>query len=635
MTRVYVYAILFLGCSCSFKEPNKFSDPVLIRIVDFQDTRQADSLEQFLRSENPIYRREAALAFASIQDAKSAFTLGNVVLEDASTEVRQAAAFALGQTGGFIAVNAMLAAASDRDPLVVREALEALGKTVSKKDIESLTTFKANHSLTQEGLAWGFYHLGVRGLADSLIVNQSQKFLSSAYSIQTRLGAAHFFNRSSTLPVQNYASELINAAMDDVNVYVRMAAASGLRKVKTKESLETLKKIISVDRDYRVRCNAVRALSAFTFEESQTALLGALTDENINVVIAASEVIQNKATINYQKEIGERAQSAKSWRVQAELYKTALAFGSNKELVAEVESIYTSSSNDYQKSWLLGSLSKTVDTYPFIRDELIKSKILVIKSSAAQALVNVNHHQEFPPALKKDFATIYQQALASGDAGVIVSIAGALSDSTLDYRSTIKDFSFLYETKKKLSLPKDIEALQPVEEAIAYFEGKPKPVAPKNEFNHPINWELAKTISSDQKVLVKTSKGDIVIRLFIDEAPGSVVNFVELCNQHYFDGKFFHRVVPNFVVQAGCYRGDGYGSEAYSIRSEFSGRKYTEGSMGMASAGKDTEGTQWFITHSPTPHLDGRYTVFAEVVRGMEVVHQIEVGDRIIRASLE
>ncbi|OYT19163.1 MAG: peptidylprolyl isomerase, partial [Nitrospira sp. UW-LDO-01] len=84
----------------------------------------------------------------------------------------------------------------------------------------------------------------------------------------------------------------------------------------------------------------------------------------------------------------------------------------------------------------------------------------------------------------------------------------------------------------------------------------------------------------------------------------------------------------------GCNRGDGWGSEDYSIRSEFTARHYTEGSVGMASAGKDTEGTQWFITHSPTPHLDGRYTIFAITESGMDVVDQIEVGDKILSVTL-
>ena len=111
-------------------------------------------------------------------------------------------------------------------------------------------------------------------------------------------------------------------------------------------------------------------------------------------------------------------------------------------------------------------------------------------------------------------------------------------------------------------------------------------------------------------------------------APGSVSNFVALSESNYYKGKYFHRVVPNFVVQSGCSRGDGYGGLDYTIRTELGPKYYdSPGYIGMASAGSDTEGTQWFITHSATPHLDGRYTIFGKVMEGMEVVHSIEVGD--------
>jgi cyclophilin family peptidyl-prolyl cis-trans isomerase len=242
----------------------------------------------------------------------------------------------------------------------------------------------------------------------------------------------------------------------------------------------------------------------------------------------------------------------------------------------------------------------------------------------------MNYDPKFEPSLKKQFAAIYQKAIQTGDAAVIGTVAGALTDSTLGYKAIIKDYTFLYDARKKLSLPKDNEALQPLEAAIAYFEGKKNSPPVKNEFNHPIDWNLVKTIAKNQKVKIGTTKGDIVIRLLVEEAPGSVANFVALLNKRYFNQKFFHRVVPNFVIQAGCNRGDGWGSEDYSIRSEFSMERYKTGSVGMASAGKDTEGTQWFITHSPTPHLDGRYTIFADVESGMDVVHTIEVGDQIL-----
>ena len=113
-----------------------------------------------------------------------------------------------------------------------------------------------------------------------------------------------------------------------------------------------------------------------------------------------------------------------------------------------------------------------------------------------------------------------------------------------------------------------------------------------------------------------------------NKAPATVANFIALAQDNYYDNNRVHRVVPNFVIQGGCNRGDGYGGLDYTIRSEFSQQYYDdEGYIGMASAGKDTEGTQWFITHSPTPHLDGRYTIFGKVIDGMDVVHKIQVGD--------
>jgi cyclophilin family peptidyl-prolyl cis-trans isomerase len=133
---------------------------------------------------------------------------------------------------------------------------------------------------------------------------------------------------------------------------------------------------------------------------------------------------------------------------------------------------------------------------------------------------------------------------------------------------------------------------------------------------------------------VQTSKGPIVFQLLVEAAPGSVASFVELIEQGFYNGKNFHRVVPNFVAQGGCPRGDGWGSADYNLRSEFADLRYGAGAVGLASAGKDTESCQWFITHAPTPHLDGRYTIFAQVVSGMNVVSSLEISDGIERVEL-
>ena len=155
--------------------------------------------------------------------------------------------------------------------------------------------------------------------------------------------------------------------------------------------------------------------------------------------------------------------------------------------------------------------------------------------------------------------------------------------------------------------------------------------AKKNSYNHPINWKTLATVSDSTIAVVRTNKGNFTIKLFGNTTPGSVANFIDLANDDFFDNKVYHRVVSNFVIQGGCPRGDGYGSLDYSIRSELPQLYYDdEGYVGMASAGLHTEGTQWFVTHSPTPHLDGKYTIFGKVTEGMDVVHQIVEGDKII-----
>jgi len=138
------------------------------------------------------------------------------------------------------------------------------------------------------------------------------------------------------------------------------------------------------------------------------------------------------------------------------------------------------------------------------------------------------------------------------------------------------------------------------------------------------------------RVRVQTSKGALVFELFQDEAPAHVVNFLELAARDHYDGLDFHRVVPDFVIQGGCYRGDGNGGGTWrgqddALEHEISPRKYVRGSLGMPRWDDvDSGGSQIFVTHRATPHLDGRYTIFGELRAGFEVLDAIDVGDKIV-----
>lgn len=132
-----------------------------------------------------------------------------------------------------------------------------------------------------------------------------------------------------------------------------------------------------------------------------------------------------------------------------------------------------------------------------------------------------------------------------------------------------------------------------------------------------------------KKAIIETAKGNIELELFEKDAPNTVANFEKLAKEGYYDGLTFHRVLPNFVIQGGCPRGDGTGGPGYTIKCETQNNpnKHGTGALSMAHAGKDTGGSQFFITHSPQPHLDGVHTVFGKVLKGQNVVDAIKQGD--------
>ena len=146
--------------------------------------------------------------------------------------------------------------------------------------------------------------------------------------------------------------------------------------------------------------------------------------------------------------------------------------------------------------------------------------------------------------------------------------------------------------------------------------------------------EIWKSSFKYKTAKIETDKGTITISLKPEFAPITVGNFVSLAEQNFYNGVLFHRVVPDFVIQAGDTTSTGWGGPGYEIVSEFSPRPFVKGAIGMASVGKDTEGSQWFVMHSNFPHLNGRYTNWAEVIESQDIVDIIDEGDRIIRIEL-
>jgi peptidyl-prolyl cis-trans isomerase B (cyclophilin B) len=138
------------------------------------------------------------------------------------------------------------------------------------------------------------------------------------------------------------------------------------------------------------------------------------------------------------------------------------------------------------------------------------------------------------------------------------------------------------------------------------------------------------------QVTLHTNKGEIVVELAEDDAPNTVANFVSLAEKGFYNGVTFHRVIADFMIQGGDPTGTGSGGPGYVIADEFSPRlRHARGVISMANAGPNTGGSQFFITHVPCPHLDGKHAVFGRVTSGMEVVDSIRQGDRIEKVTVD
>lgn len=611
---------------------NRFQDKKLQAIYTFQDRRDSKRLLSYFSDLEPIYRRAAALAFASVQAAEAVDPLARL-LEDSDPDVREAAAYALGQIGESSAEPALLARLkAETSPAVKRFLLEALGKCGTRKGFRILwqQNFPTSKPDLLIGQAMGLFRFGSRNITGPEATAKAVSLLYPTMPAQCRLYAASLLARNKKIELSHYFEELTAIDKREYNAALRMQLVMAIGNTKLDKAENYLVSVLQRPIDYRIKINALAALALYPYESVSLPILHQLQDPDIQVGIKASEYFIRYGNAADTALYVSHAQSAKNWRVQANLLSAALKFAENQEEITRlIKSKYQTSSHRYQKAYLLKALGGDPTQADFIASQIFPAPDKPTGTYGMEALIEIlSHHAA---THKKTITPYIVKAIASNDPAMVSLAAGALRNPELHFKSIYSkaNIGFLTEAQNRCRLPKDLEAYRELQKTIDFLTGTTRPEDNQVPPNNPIDWEAVASIQESQQAIVNTSKGTITIRLLVNESPASVANFLRLMRSDYYTGVAFHRVVPNFVAQAGCPRGDGWGGPEFTIRSELGPRYYGEGTVGMASAGKDTEGSQWFITHSPTPHLDGRYSIFGIVTSGMEVVHQLEVGDTI------
>lgn len=631
------------------------AEPGVRRVIDLQDRRALDTLAGLLADQDPTLRYHAAVALASVGDSSSVEALVPL-LRDPVEAIRVAAAHALGQTGSPKAAQPLIEAFDPWDTLghsarLNATILEAVGKTgdaANLADMARVKTYHAKDTAYTTGQARAILQFAQRGILDSFATLRMVSILAAENGArEARLVAASYLVRTKDIRYDTLVLEMVTALRNDGDPELRMALASAVGKTRNPLAMTSLLGLLPLEKDYRVRVNMVKALGWFAYPDVKEGLRKAVQDSSTAVGMAAAETLQKIGDPQESQEWLQVARGVKDPWVRAQLYRTLSRIcpvalpGTRSAIQNDLKQALASTRNPWLRGVLLGAYGQFAWNVNYLRDEWSRARHPYVRSSALEALKDISDRPDFYTVfgssawrVRRSLGEFFADVLRSNDVGSVAIAAVALRTPTAGYRQFLRPDTSFVRALQNCSLPKDIETYNEVATSRAFFRGG-KPVLGQVPYTHPIDWGLIDKLKSNSRAVIMTAKGSIILVLYPQRAPGSVANFIELAQKGFFDGKVFHRVVPNFVIQGGCPRGDGYGALDYTIRSELWDSRFNRsGLLGMASAGRHTEGTQFFITHSPAPHLDGRYSCFGEVEKGMETVHAIMPGDTIQKIEI-
>jgi cyclophilin family peptidyl-prolyl cis-trans isomerase/HEAT repeat protein len=615
--------------------------------------------------------------------------------ENRDPEMRSLAAFSLGQIQNQQAVAALierLDPAIEPSPVVRARAAEALGKIASNKEAAAAL---GNYGLggiaaaivrllPQPGAQLSDSSKLLASMALTALLRIKQASTVEAISLQLRSADADLRWQAANALARiregiSVAVPGLLPLLDDKDPIVRANAARALGVAKATQALVPLTRLLA-DKDERVVAASINALGAIGDSKALDPMLAAAN----SLLAGYRSFDRNKAGVPPQQNLllliasalgnikdGRGLPFLKAFRVadgilggQAEVEISIAKFGdadffdspSSKlpgddwKAIASYAQGLGQLATVRAKTVLLDLLTGKTFGKPDAR--AVPAILTALASAKVEGLRDILLEQlkDSDLFVRETSATLLGELGDSSDAVISALYAAyktARADKTNEARIAI------IEAVDKLKHPMNIQVLsEPTRDedyvvrlkAAELLRRTPTEVTTRRlqigkvDTDHDrVYWRRIADLSESKNnpsAVIHTRKGDIRIELFASDAPMTVDNFIRLARGGFYNGLAFVRVVPNFVIQGGDPRGDQNGGPGYQIRDEINLHKYQTGSVGMALSGKDTGGSQFFITHSPQPHLDGGYTVFGQVVEGMDVVNRIARGDRIERVEI-
>ncbi len=597
----------WFGCSSETNSPapqSIFEKPEYIALLTAVDQRNVDAVIPYLSSNDWELRLFASQQCASLKDSALYPSLVSALSD--TLMIRKAAAFALGQqedTTLFEALNARYLVENDFN--VQGALLQAMAKNLPLMRHADFANLIAAAPCESKPL-WAAFRAMQSGAKNLTFIDKAISDLHCDI-VDARLAAAYYLSRTPGIDLTQSFHTLVKAYDDENNIEVKIALAGTFKKSNHPETASwVISELLSTSSDERIAANLLRAAQQQKWL-TPPSLMALCADPRPHIASMAASSIANIEL------------PADSLHSLAKSKNTSVAFGAAVKLPQEpghLAQMIQELPDQYQQVVGIRSLANTNAERDFL-ESLLTSQHATLRTAALETLLTYRN-----PDVKKHLLI----ASELQEDGQLAILGTYFAEHPEQVNAEIRHL--LQQAAEACALPRTVETYNALISGLNASSDSTQDLYVFKGENVP-DYKTLANFNDTISVTIHTSKGIIAVDLYPLIAPGTVAAFLKLADSGFYDQKRFHRVVPNFVIQGGCPRGDGWGSSDDVIRSEFSAESYSTGALGMASAGKDTESCQWFITHSPTPHLDGRYTLFGRVSSGMEVVRQITEGDTI------
>jgi cyclophilin family peptidyl-prolyl cis-trans isomerase/HEAT repeat protein len=637
-------------------------------IVQLEDERRArgdatgQDLVVLIGDQAAHVRRRAALAAGRARVVEAVPALASLVAGETDPEVRQMAAFALGLIGHDDAASALIPALSDASLVVQGRAAEALGRLRHQPAAQPIGEMMARHlaggaldglaaddvgypkSEPAEAVRLGLYALVQLGAYDVLaatLVGPDGRPLSRWWPV------AFAFQRLA----DPRAAPVLVTLLDGEGQITRAFAARGLGAVKHQPAAARLAAIAASEAEPEaVRVQSIRAVSAIG-DDRQAKVLHGIVTTRTNSRSLQLEAVTALGQLRHVPSVDLFLDLASvPWPPMRAAALVALARTDAETFIGAISGL--GADPHWSVRAALAAALGEVDpgrAAPRLSDLLADQDQRVVAAALAAAA-----HAKAPsatdtlirflpnddPVVRLAAANGLAQVKASGaTAALQAAIEASGRDSTYVARAAM--LGALAALDPQAAAPALRSALADPEWAIRVRAAEllraqdpaaevpviaPAPAPPVPEL---ATSAVIEPPPYTPMAFIDTTEGPFQVELAVIDAPRTVANFIALVRKGFYNGLTWHRVVPDFVVQTGDPRGDGEGGPGYTIRDEINQRPYLRGTVGMALDWADTGGSQFFITRSPQPHLDARYTVFGQVTSGMDVIDRLSLWDEI------